>query len=116
MNIICSVYLVNVLYTTNQFIYFFITDKSTLDDTAHSLYGLKKIASNYECIPSLLDGLADYIRIILTLTDNVDCPAIDKAINELMNQVLQVFYHGNLLNLDLALLYVIIHYENETNP
>ncbi|XP_052101647.1 uncharacterized protein LOC127735503 isoform X2 [Mytilus californianus] len=68
------------------------TDKSTLDDTAHSLYGLKKIASNYECIPSLLDGLADYIRIILTLTDNVDCPAIDKAINELMNQVLQTCY------------------------
>lgn len=68
-----------------------ISDKSTLDEAAQSLYGLKKIAANYDCIPSILDGLANYIRIVLTLTDNVDCPAIDKAINELMNQVLQVF-------------------------
>ena len=71
--------------------FIFLADKSSLEDAAHSLYGLKKIASNYECIPSLLDGLATYIRTqVLTLTDNVDCPAIDKAINELMNQVLQV--------------------------
>lgn len=67
-----------------------ISDKSTLDEAAQSLYGLKKIAANYDCIPSILDGLANYIRIVLTLTDNVDSPAIDKAINELMNQVLQV--------------------------
>ena len=65
-------------------------DRNKLDEEAQTLYGCKRLAANYECIPTLIDGLANYIRNVLALTDNVDCPGIDKAINELMNQVLQV--------------------------
>jgi hypothetical protein len=68
-------------------------DKSNLEEAERSLYALKKAAANKECVISLLDGLTNYIRIVLTLTDNSECPAVEKAINELLNQILQVMHN-----------------------
>lgn len=69
---------------------FFPSDKSNLEEAERTLYALKKLGANKECITSLLDGLTNYIRIVLTLTDNSECPSVEKAINELLNQILQV--------------------------
>lgn len=66
------------------------TEKATLEETERTLYALKKLAQNPECTASLVDGLANYMRIIVTVTDSSECPAIEKAISELLNQILQV--------------------------
>ncbi|XP_069139171.1 uncharacterized protein [Argopecten irradians] len=66
------------------------SEKATLEETERTLYALKKLAQNPECTSSLVDGLANYMRIIVTVTDSSECPAIEKAISELLNQILQV--------------------------
>lgn len=65
-------------------------DKSNLEEAERTLYALKKLAANKECVTSLLDGLTNYIRLKLPLSDNSECPSVEKAINELLNQILQV--------------------------
>ncbi|XP_041371114.1 uncharacterized protein LOC121384690 [Gigantopelta aegis] len=64
-------------------------DKSSTDDAERSLCTLVKLASNWECIPTMLDGLAVYMRNVLTVIDGLDCPGIEKAVNELFNQIVQ---------------------------
>ncbi|XP_021351592.1 uncharacterized protein LOC110449213 [Mizuhopecten yessoensis] len=68
------------------------SEKATLEETERTLYALKKLAQNPECTSSLVDGLANYMRIIVTVTDSSECPAIEKAISELLNQILQTCY------------------------
>ena len=66
------------------------SDKATLEETERTLYALKKLASNPECVTSLVERLANYIRIILTATNNTECRSVEKAISELLSQILQV--------------------------
>lgn len=88
MNILnLLIFFFSIYYTC---ISFFPSDKSNLEEAERTLYALKKLGANKECITSLLDGLTNYIRIVLTLTDNSECPSVEKAINELLNQILQV--------------------------
>jgi hypothetical protein len=68
----------------------FASDKTTLEDTERSLNRLIRLAANAECVSSLIDGLSYYIRIVLTLTDNTECPGVEKCITELFNQIIQV--------------------------
>ncbi|XP_062591377.1 uncharacterized protein LOC134252848 isoform X1 [Saccostrea cucullata] len=75
-------------------------DKSNLEEAERTLYALKKLAANKECITSLLDGLTNYIRIVLTLADNSEYPSVEKAINELLNQILQTCYEQLQLTQD----------------
>lgn len=74
----------------NQSFSFFLLDKTACDDTERSLGALKKLASNPECLSALLDGLGSYMRTVMGITDQSECPGVEKAINELFNQIIRV--------------------------
>ena len=69
---------------------FFSSDKSAFDETEKSLKALIKMAANPECIPSLIEGLGNYMKLVLTLTDQADTPTIEAAITQLFSQCIQV--------------------------
>ena len=50
------------------------------------------MAANPECIPSLIEGLGNYMKLVLTLTDQADTPVIEAAITQLFGQCIQVMY------------------------
>ncbi|KAK3593089.1 hypothetical protein CHS0354_038127 [Potamilus streckersoni] len=67
-------------------------DKSSFEETERSLRALIQLAGNTECISSLVDGLGNYIRLVLALTEQADCPNVERAINELFNTIIQTVY------------------------
>lgn len=67
-----------------------ISEKTSVEDAERSLTTLVKLASNWECVPAMLDGLAVYMRNILVIIDQAECPGVEKVINELFNQIVQV--------------------------
>lgn len=48
------------------------------------------MAANPECIPSLVEGLGSYMKLVLALTDQADTPVIEAAITQLFSQIIQV--------------------------
>ncbi|XP_071091113.1 1-phosphatidylinositol 4,5-bisphosphate phosphodiesterase epsilon-1-like [Haliotis cracherodii] len=67
-------------------------EKTSVEDAERSLTTLVKLASNWECVPAMLDGLAVYMRNILVIIDQAECPGVEKVINELFNQIVQSCY------------------------
>ncbi|CAG5116821.1 unnamed protein product, partial [Candidula unifasciata] len=66
--------------------------RSASDEAERSLHILVKLASNWECVTTMLDSLLPYMRNLLPLIEQVEAPAVEKYINELFNQLLQTCY------------------------
>ena len=67
-------------------------------ETQKSLETLIKLASNPECLPSLLDGLSGCIQAIITVTEQVDVDSLDQLLMTLMIQIVQVSTQGYCFN------------------
>lgn len=62
-----------------------------MDEMEGSLHKLIKLASNAECVPSLIDGLGNCLQKIMTVVHEVgDNSSIDRLIMTLLNQIIQV--------------------------
>ena len=77
---------------TNDFIIVCVpfTDRSSIEETEKSLKSLITLAANQECVSSLVEGLGNYMKLVLALTEQADSPAIENAISMLFSTILQV--------------------------
>ena len=67
-----------------------VTERNPLEETEKSFQTLIKLASNPECIPSLLDGLANCIQAIVVVSEQTENLVLEKLVNTLLNQIIQV--------------------------
>ena len=67
-----------------------LADRAATEDVESSLSSLCKLATNWECVPMLLDGLTAYIRGLLPLLEQREAPSVENGINVLFNQIVQV--------------------------
>ena len=69
---------------------FFSPERSPLVETQKSLETLIKLATNPECLSSLLDGLTGCIQAIVTVIEQVENERLDRLLANLLNQIVQV--------------------------
>ena len=65
-------------------------DRAVTEDLESSLSSLSKVATNWECVPMILDQLTPYIRGLLPLLEQREAPTVESGINVLFNQIVQV--------------------------
>ena len=68
------------------------SDRSNQEETERSLRALIKLAANPECVSSLVEGLGNYMKLVLALTEQADAPNVERAISQLFNTITQVNY------------------------
>lgn len=71
-------------------VFWSVAERALAEDVESSLLSLVRLAENWECVPMMLDGLAAYVRGLLPLMEQRETPNIEKGINELFNQIVQV--------------------------
>ncbi|GFR82894.1 1-phosphatidylinositol-4,5-bisphosphate phosphodiesterase epsilon-1 [Elysia marginata] len=69
--------------------YIVIIKRSWSEEAEKSLHILVKLATNWECVPAMLDSLLPYLRGILPCLELAEAPGVEKYINELFNTLLQ---------------------------
>ena len=67
-----------------------LADRAVTEDVESSLSSLSKLATNWECVPMILEGLTAYIRGLLPLLEQREAPTVESGINVLFNQIVQV--------------------------
>ncbi|XP_053407871.1 uncharacterized protein LOC123546334 isoform X3 [Mercenaria mercenaria] len=67
-------------------------DRSSIDDTEKSLKALIKLAGNPECVSSLVEGLGNFMKSVLALTEHAESTAVENAISQLFNTIIQTIY------------------------
>ncbi|XP_052770885.1 1-phosphatidylinositol 4,5-bisphosphate phosphodiesterase epsilon-1-like [Mya arenaria] len=67
-------------------------DRSSQEETERSLRALVKLAANPECVSSLVEGLGNYMKLVLALTEQADSPSVEKAISQLFNTINQTIF------------------------
>ena len=61
-----------------------------LEETEKSLQTLIKLASNPECIPSLLDGLAGCLDAIMLVSERCESTTLPTLVSNLLSGIIQV--------------------------
>ncbi|KAL8616522.1 hypothetical protein ACOMHN_036554 [Nucella lapillus] len=69
-----------------------LAEKAVSDEVENSLSSLCRLATNWECVPMILDALAAYIRGLLPLMEQRETPALENGVNGLFNQLVQTCY------------------------
>ena len=72
------------------------SDRSSIDDTEKSLKALIKLAGNPECVSPLVEGLGNFMKLVLALTEHAESTAVENAISQLFNTIIQVHVHTTL--------------------
>ena len=67
-----------------------ISERNPLEETERSLQTLIKLASNSECVPSLIDGLGSCVQSIMAVSDQSENATVDHLVMALLNQIIQV--------------------------
>lgn len=70
--------------------YNFIADRSSIEETEKSLKALIKLSGNPECVTSLVEGLGNYMKVVVALTEQADSSSIENGISQLFNTIIQV--------------------------